>query len=387
MATKTKPKPTAAPAASKKSAGKAAKPKAEKASEESKPAAPKELYEVGTFARFTGYKSKMAKDEIVFKENDEIVIVEVNSDDKGGTVYVAVMAADYAEYLANGDDNVTGGEVAPSECAALKGAALEKARERYTPVVITGRLEKLLKKNDNVVEVAIELNQSIQESYFWLGGALAKILQEGLHLKENGGDYTGEDAFNDFCQAEFGFKASKGQQLARVYRTYSAIPGFDPSSLDAVGWSKAAIAERFVTEENVEEIIELATNTTQRELAGVLKDKYVAENKTVSGKSASRATLLKKSLNFRLDEDSADTVQLALEAFGKQNGVQDPNMQLYGIVLAWAQDHVDSDTAKKRIASKAAKAEAARAAAAAPAEEKAKPAAKPAAKGASAKKK
>lgn len=392
MATKPKTKPsTAAAKATPKNLGSKAAPKgktAAKASEKAaKPATkPAVILEVGTFVKFGGYRANVDKSEAIFKEGDILYIVEVDNDDTG-VLYSAIPASEIAEYEQNGDDNVTGGQVAPAEVTELKGSALEKARDTFMPVVMIGKLAELMEANDDPIQVAIELNQNIQQTYFWLGGALARVLQVGAHLKENGGDYTGEEAFNDFCQSEFGFKASKGRQLARVYLTFSQIPNFDPSKLDAVGWSKAAIAERFVTEENVEKILDIAETTGQRELAATLKEKFVKENVSPSGKAVSRATVQKSTLTFRLEEDAAETVKLALQQCKKQSGIEDDNLALERIMLEWANDHVEADTIKKKIASKAAKvaktreiAAAETAAAAAIKAAKAKPAAAPAAK-------
>lgn len=355
--TKTKPK---AKAAEPKAKAKKAKAAAAAAVEKSTTA-----IEEGTFLKFKGYRAQVDADDAVFEEGDILYVIEVEEDEETGTLITAIVADDISEYEENGDANVKGGEVTPSEVTVLTGNALEKARDQYTPVALIGKLADMFAANDDAIEVAIELNQEIQETYFWLGGALARILQTGAYLKENGGDYDGEEAFNDFCQGEFGFKASKGRQLARVYQTFSTIEGFEPSKLDAVGWSKAAIAERFVTAENVDEVLDIAETTNQRELAYTLKEKFVSENgTTASGKAASRgAQIVRKTITFRLDEDSAETVQLVLQQCMKKNGIENEALALERICVEWADAHVEGDHAKKRINSKAAKAAKARAAA------------------------
>lgn len=365
MATATKSRPKKGTAAPKKgtAAKKAPAKKTQKA--DAKPKTPAVKFEVGDFVKFAGYRTDVSKDEAAFEKDETLYVIEVD-EQEDGILYTAIIASDIGEYEENGDQNVRGGQVAPSEVSAIKGSALEKARELYMPVVRTGKLAELMDENDDAIEVAVELNHRIQETYFWLGGALAIVLQRGSYLKENGGEYEGEDAFNDFCQAEFGFKASKGRDLARVYRTFSQIEGFDPTSLDAVGWSKAAIAERFVTDENVEEVLEIATDTTQRELASTLKEKYVSESGTTgSGRAASRGgnKLVTKTMSYRLDEDSAETVELAINQCMKQNGIENEALALERICLEWAQDHVEAKTAAKRIQTKANKAKKAREAA------------------------
>lgn len=365
MALKTKTKAKAAGA--KKTTAKKASTKAAE-----KPKVPEKILENGSFVKFTGYRNEVGADEAVFEPDEILWIVGHSQDEENGLLYEAIKASEIAEYEED-PEGPTGGEVAPGEIAELKGGALDKAREKFVPVAVMGKLEEMLSENDNAVEVAILLNQEIQETSFWLGGALAIVLQEGTYLKANGGDFEGDDAWNEFCQAEFDFKGSKGHQLARIYRTFSQIEGFDPSRIDTVGWSKAAIAERFVTPENVDEVLELAESTTQRELAHTLKEKYVTDGVSASGRQASRGDqIVKKTLSFRLDEDSAEGVQLAIQACMKQNGIENEALALEHICVQWASEHVEAPSAQKRINSKINKAQKARAAASAPAEAPAK---------------
>ncbi len=367
MALKTK-KPAAKKTAATKGKAKKAAPKAA--------AKPKvvDLFDDNSYARFTGYRNDVDQSEVVFAEGEVVYIIGREEDDETGVMYTAIKASDIGEYEANGTKNVTGGEVAPSELSKITGKALEKVQEEFTPIAVYGKLEDMLAENDDPIEVAISLNHEIQETSYWLGGALAMVLQSGTYLKENGGEYDGENAWNDFCEGEFGFKANKGHDLARIYRTFSVIPDFDPSKIDTIGWSKAAIATRFVTPDNVDEIIELAEETSQRELAATLKEKYVGEDgTTASGKSASRGSTIKRvSLSFSLDEDTAEGVQLALQAAIKQKGFEGPEkvqmaLALEAICAEWAADHVQASTKAKSIQTKINKAQKARAAASEPA--------------------
>lgn len=388
MATKTKAKPatTKATASAKATPKNLNKKAAAKASTDVvvKTGKPSVVFEVGQLVRFGGYKSNMDADDAVFSEGDMLYITEVDDDSESGILYSCISAKDIAEYEENGDENVSGGQVSPAEVQELKGSALEKAQDTYLPVAIIGKLQELLDEADgNPIDVAINLNRGIQENFFWMGGALAQILQTGAYLKENGGEYSGEEAFNDFCQAEFAFKASKGRTLARIYKTFSAIPDFDASKLAALDWSKVAIAERFVTSDNIDEVLDVAETATQRELAVSLKEKFAnnQDGKTASGRASSRGpSIVKKSLAFRLDEDAAETVQLVLQQCMKQNGIVSESDALERICVEWADNHVEADAAKKRIASKAAKAAKARAAVAKEAEAKPAAATKPAPK-------
>lgn len=364
MVTKTKKAPAKKAPASK---GKAPKANADNVKAE----APQKLIEPGTFAKFNGYGPEVDDDERVFAEGDTVYIIE--HDDSGETVmYSAIPADQVEEYLNNGDQNVTGGQVGPREVSPLKGTALETARDSFMPVKAIGKLSEMLEAaNNDAVEVARELFGEVQESYFWLGGALAQVLHEGSYLAENGGEYEGEEAFNDFCQAEFGFKASKGRQLARIYKTFSQIPDFDPEKLAGIGWSIANKIEKYVTSENVDEVIDTVTGVPQAQVDATMQEKFVDEKGlTPSGRPATRgsgggaasggAQMKLTSRTFRFAEDTAETIDLALKACMQQSGIKDENLALERICTEWAQEHVESSTAKKRIESKASKAAKAR---------------------------
>lgn len=365
MAIKAKAKPKA-------KAGKATAAKKSPAKKAPKAAAkaqkPEAMLEAGAFVEFTGYRSEMADDEVVFADGDTLKILEIDTDNADGVLYTCIKASDIEEFEENGDENVEGGQVAPSEIKSLKGRALELVREQFIPVHMIGKLSDMMDEHESATDVAIELNQAINENYFYLGGALARVLQTGEYLTENGGGYEGEDAFHEFCQNEFGFKASKGRQLARIYQTFSELPDFDAERLSTIGWSKANMIERFVTEDNVDDILETAENTTQRELTGVLKEQFVAaDGKTASGKAAGRGgdKLVTKTLNFRLTEDSAESVEIALQQCMKQSGIASLDLALERICVEWAQDHVQTKSAAKSIKTKANKAAKAREAASA----------------------
>jgi hypothetical protein len=361
MALKSKAKPAAKGKTTKATA---TKKKATKASEETAaPSKPAEILEEGTFVAFTGYKSAqdMPKDEIIFKEGDTLYIVEVE-EDEDGVAYGAINAEDLATFLESGLDEIEGGQVSPSEVRPLKGGALVKAEDTFMPIRQVGKMEELLAEHDgSAVETAVALNEQIAENYFYLGGALAEVLRSGAYLKENGGDFSGDDAFHEFCQATFDFKGSKGRALARIYHTFSKIEGFEPSMIEGIGWSKAAIAERFVTEDNLPAILETASTTTQRELALELSDKYAKDNTTTSGRAASRGpSIVRTTLKFTLEENAAETVTLAIQHGMKQTGVQDESLMLEMICSEWAEEHLETKSHKAAIAKKTKAAAAAR---------------------------
>jgi hypothetical protein len=201
----------------------------------------------------------------------------------------------------------------------------------------------------------------MEQNSFYLGGALAMARREGAYLVENGGSYEGENAWNDFCEAEFNFSGAKGGDLARMYTTFAEIEGFDPAKLADIGWSKLREIQRYVTDDNYEELLDEARETPRRELKIKLVEKFASDsNTTPTGKAATRgsgsASVKMLSLTFKLPEDSHAAVQLALKEAVMKYGVSTDAEALERIIVAWAEDNVDSATKQKTIASKVAKA-------------------------------
>jgi hypothetical protein len=359
MALATKPKPKAASAAPKgKTKPATAKPKTKPEAAPKAATKPKEIFAEGTLVTFKGYRNNLPADEVVFKEGDILYLLDAEESDDN-LMYTAIKAEDIEEYEVNGDDNVNGGEVHFTEIAELKGSALTNAQEAYIPVKVVGKLGEALEDSDDLIAVAKSFSNEVHEAYFYLGGALAMILQKGIYLKSKGGEYEGEEAFNDFCQDTFGFKASKGRQLARLYTTLANLENFTVDMLKGIGWSIAAKAEKYITNDNVGEVLETASTTTQRNVDVVLREKFAntESNVTASGRAASRGdSIQKKTLSFRFDEDVAETVEMVLSQAQKQLGVRDAAAALEAVLVQWAGDHVEVETAKKRILAKAAKA-------------------------------
>lgn len=347
MATKTK-------ATAKKAAPKAGRTKASKAKPEAaKVTKDTPAFELNTFVKFTGYLTDIADDEKAFEPGEEIYLAD---DDEGGA-FIAIKKSDVPTFIESEDvDQCTGGVVSPQELRALSSSAIATLEQQYMPIRMIGDMEELLSAND-AITVARDQYQSVQEAYFYMGGALAKIFQEGLHLVENGGEFEGDDAWNDFCQTEFEFKGSKGRDLARIYTTFAALDGFDPATLSDIKWSMAAKAAKYITDDNVDEVLDVVRENTQRTVDEALKTKFMNEDGTTpSGKAAARGAgnrIATTTLTFRLEEAAAEGVSLAINSCMKERGIDSESLAFEVIVMEWAQEHVTGAKAKKDITAKA----------------------------------
>lgn len=365
-ATKTKPvttKATAAAKAAPKALNKTEKAKkvSTKAVENKAPAKTEvALLDQNTFVKFSGYVSEVPENEQDFEKGDVLYIVGIQpaSGDEP-TMYNVIPANQVALYTEDPEsEDIEASQLVVQEVAALGGRALTEARDSFLPIPSIGKLDSIIEEAEgDLVEAARGLFSDLEENSFYLGGVLAKVRREGSHLKENGGEYEGDTAWEEFCQSEFGFGGAKGGDLARQYTTFAAIEGFDPASLADIGWSKLREIQRYVTEDNVDELLEEAKTSTKRELSVKLVEKFAGEgNKTESGKTATRgggsASVKMLAITLKLPETAHEGVTLALKEAMKLYGVNTEAEAFERVVMAWADDHVQSATKKKQIASK-----------------------------------
>lgn len=360
MATARKPKATPKAAAKAPAKTKAKKVAAKPAEKKAKATSEIVALEASTFVKFTGYVNETPEDEQLFQKGDVLYIVGVHeATDDQPIMYDCISGKDVVAYKENPEDeNIEGQQLAVQEVQAISGRALNDANENFMPIPSIGDLDSIIEEaGGDLITASQNVFGQIEQSFFYLGGILAKIKREGSYLSENGGEYEGEDAWNEFCTDNFQFSGAKGGDLARLYTTFAAIPDFDPSLMNDIGWSKVREIQRFVTEDNYQELLEDARSLTRTELKTQLTTKYVDDSgRTPSGAVASRPggsnAIKTMSLTFKLVEDAATAVNLALDEAIKVYGVNSHAEALERIIVAWAEEHVSSATKQKKINAK-----------------------------------
>lgn len=322
---------------------------AKKASVKEAPEAkkPPVKFEVGQVLEFKGYANPDTNGK--FAPGDRLVLVQKNKDKESGQMeYGCVLESEYDAYKKD-SESVDGEILVKGEFKAVAGKAVAKVQEKVD-ITLVGSMKKLL-KGHSAIEVAENLRTEIGEKFFYFGGALAKIYYEQEYVKAGYNDP--KNGWDLFCQEKFEFSGRKGLYFASIYQTFSRIPGFDPQRLGSVGWSKAAELARYVTAENVDELITLAENTPIAHLKGELRKKYAENNVTASGKVASRggSSGSKVTLRFQYHGDQAEFINFALDEAKKHFGVSDDAQALEAIISAWANETLDTkkiERAQKR---------------------------------------
>jgi hypothetical protein len=297
----------------------------------------------GSIVELIGFADETASEDCTFVTGQRLVVVNINESDSGTERSFDCIAEDDLEEYEKDPALVGGYELLESEVKLAKrvnskrvpGAKTSKDKENHAVTVVArvGELEKML-KNKNPITVAIDLLDDINKKFFYLGGVLNDIFSKKLFEAE----FKGRYAWDDFCEGTFGFKGRKGKYLIDIYVAFAAIPGFDIKLLEPLGWSKAKELSRFVTEGNCMDLIEVAKNSANlKDLQTTLKTEFTEEgNLTPSGREATRNGKVKATTyTFKLFEDQAEGVNLALEE-GKRIFMQEDLNQVFeSIVMGW----------------------------------------------------
>lgn len=330
MALKPKKKPT-------KSKGKTTKSKAKK------PAGRKATYKAGQTVEFRGYVDN--QDDPIFEEGEVLSLTKV-SKVKGEVRIEAVRLSDREKYDQD-PDSVDGDELLSSEVKKVK-ASVPAVVKPEPPLVDVGQLPELLKKHKgNILVTAHDLLEEVSKNFFYFGGLMAHAHRQKVFVKDEGFEDS-KKGFYEFCKSEFNMDGRKVYTWIDIYLTFSNLPKFSEKKLAGIGWSKAAELAKYATDENVDELVTLAKEKPITELQATLREEYVTEGRTSSGREArsvSGGTIKRIAFAFKLFEDQADGVRLAIESACKTLGM-DENQAFEHIVMEWASEHLTEKQAK-----------------------------------------
>lgn len=367
MATATVKKPALAKAVTKpaviaKPKG-AVKPKAEKAP---KPAKETKPFVDGEIVIFKGYASPPKKP--FFTEGEELAVVE-QTEVEGVLTLGCVKAGQYHRYKAD-SDTVEGAEILATEVRRTGKTVPEPFQ-----LTVVGDMSNILKQeNGDPLAISINLYNRAQESFFYLGGVLAKLYREideetGLPLfcgyeDENGKKFeNSKDGFDKFIKSNFGEDGElssqrKAQYLMAIYESFSSIKDAAKliKELPEVGWWKASRLAQYITDENAEDLVRIAQEQTDKQLEETLKTKYTTEGNTAKGTAASRHTIKRTTFTFKLYEDAGVAIDVILKAAGKQLGLQDNSAVFEHMVQEWASEHLGDASTKAKAATERARA-------------------------------
>ena len=351
------PKPAAEanvkPAVASAKTAKTPKPAAE-AKVKPTPKAKAPTYKIGDTVLFLGYGADDTNPP-VFTAGTPLYVFGLDDSDPALPCLEVVALEDKEAYLGDNDlannEPANGGlraESLPYNLVRPVSTAVAKTLE---PVVLkdVGELIELAKTLDYVA-IADSIANNIDKGFFYLGGALAHVYHENLHVAVG---YPGPDGWETYCQERFRFGGRKGHALIQIYRTYSEL-NVAPERIAEIGWSKAAILAALVTPENLESLIALAQSTPAASLGDAVKHSNTTEGSVGSaGRSGtSGPTIGRTTITYKLYADQAEQIKNLLAAAAKHFGHDSAEQTFEAILTEWASANLSSEVIEAAAAAK-----------------------------------
>lgn len=233
--------------------------------------------------------------------------------------------------------------------AKAKGKAKdEKEEEADAFPALETEDEEILALIDgaDVLELAEELVEDSAALDYKLGGVLYHVRLSKAYqdldpaYKENGG-------FGLYVKDKLNIEYRKAMYLIDIYYKFNLF-GIDASKVQELGWTKCSKIAAVMTDDNAEELVELAEKSSVSELNDTIKESY----KEVGGTKGEKRR--KVAFKFRLWEDQASAVEETIKATAESMGFKDLSDAFEHIVMEWAAEH----PIEKKAPAKSAKTEA-----------------------------
>lgn len=204
---------------------------------------------------------------------------------------------------------------------------------------------ELVNGADDIVALAAELVEDSAALDYKLGGVLYHT-RLGKAYQEVDAKYAEKGGWQLFIDEQLpGLGYRKAMHLIDIYYKFNLF-GIDAAKVQELGWTKCSKIAQVMTEENAEELVELAESSSVAELNDTIKESY----KEVGGTAGDKRR--KVAFKFRLWEDQAAGVQDTIAAVQEAMGFKDPSDAFEHIVMEWAAEHPVEKKAKAKVAAK-----------------------------------
>lgn len=192
---------------------------------------------------------------------------------------------------------------------------------------------QLVEEADDILELAEELVEEGAALDYKLGGVLYHVRKEKSYqalddrYKEKGG-------FGLYVKEKLNIEYRKAMYLIDIYYKFNLF-GIEADKLQEIGWAKASKISAVMSEDNAEELVELAESSTLADLNDTIKESY----KVTNGEAPTKTKRI--TFKFRLLASAADSVKEILEQQAKDMGVKDISDAFEHIVMEWAAEHMN----------------------------------------------
>jgi hypothetical protein len=182
-----------------------------------------------------------------------------------------------------------------------------------------------------------------------LGGILYNVKVSGAYKTINDNKYDQRKGWEMFIDEQIGIDYRKAMYLVDIYSKFTRH-GVKKEVAARLGWSKASRISAVMDSENTEELVELADDSSFRDLEDTIRTEY----KT---KGATKGTKIKRmGFRFRIAEEGGAIVADYLEQARNELGLDNLDDTFQHIVTEWSQEHLNLKKRKKGTSRSKAKA-------------------------------
>jgi hypothetical protein len=222
-------------------------------------------------------------------------------------------------------------KLTPEEKEAAEAEAAAEALAAQTLDTEDEEIVKLVESSDDLLALAQELVEESAATDYKLGGVLYHVHKDKAYEKA-GKKFRVEGGFELWVQENLNIEYRKAMALKQIYFAVNKF-GVDPAKITDMGWTKAWKIAQVMDEDNVKDLVKLASNSTVADLVENIKVSY----KEVGGTKGEKKKLIM--FKFRLFEDSAEVVNAAIESCASSMGFKSTNEAFEHIVTEWATEH------------------------------------------------
>lgn len=197
----------------------------------------------------------------------------------------------------------------------------------------------LVNEADDILELASELVEEGAALDYKLGGVLYHV-RLGKAYQELDEAYKERGGFGLYVKDKLNIEYRKAMYLIDIYYKFNQF-GIDAAKVQELGWTKCSKIAAVMTEDNAEELVELADKSSVSELNDAIKESY----KEVGGTKGEKRR--KVAFKFRLWEDQAAAVEEIIKGTAQQLGFKDLSDAFEHIVVEWAAEHPLTKSTKK----------------------------------------
>lgn len=226
-------------------------------------------------------------------------------------------------------------KVVAKKKAAAKKATVKKAAVKQVDLIVeTATNLETLKKKDAFKMVG-ELVESVDYTYFQLGGVLSVIQSNEWFLDE------GYETFKAFVETNYGINYRKAVYLVAIYNGLVESE-VEWKKVKDLGWTKLKELAAILTPDNVDEWVKQAKSMTVLQLIEYIKEQK-AGSLDSSGSDMSSESSKVTTMTFKVHEDQKEIIKAAVDKGKEEAETEFDAVALEAICLTY----INSGSPKK----------------------------------------